>query len=466
MIQLKLHVFKIQGKFNMLPAHILIIDDDQTFRDLLKDVLEFEGFSVITSGSGKDGLDQLESDHFDLLLLDLVMPNMNGIQVLKKALSIKPELAIVMVSGQGTIEKAVKAVKMGAYDFIEKPVDAKRMLLTVRNTLEISFLKQEHNRKQQETINNYGMVGESNSMKQIFNLIDTIAPTNTAIFITGESGTGKELIVSSIHYHSKRTHQPLIHVNCAAIPETLIESELFGHEKGAFTDARTTKKGYFQLAHHGTLFLDEIGDLSLNAQAKILRALETGEIMRVGGQSYINVDIRLISATNKDIEQLIKQGSYREDLYYRVNVIPIHLPPLRKRPEDIIPLCEYFMKKTCESNNITCKELLSDAQLIIKNQPWQGNIRELKNFIQKLAVLVEPTLINARIITNLLKFPTIHTTTPTKETLKEARKAFEQSYITSTLEDNNWHISKTADILGIERSHLYRKMEQLGIEAE
>jgi DNA-binding NtrC family response regulator len=446
-------------------ASILVVDDDKTFRDLLTDVLQFAGFSVFSAENGQSALKALEANHADLVLLDLVLPDIDGIEVLQRALAMKPGLAVVMISGQGNIQRAVEATKLGAYDFLEKPLEAPRVLITVRNALEASALRKQSELSIAQSLECYGMIGASPALRKVFTLIDVLAPTNTPILITGESGTGKELVALALHKHSKRASAPFIRVNCAAIPDTLIESELFGHEKGAFTDARVAKKGLFHLANTGTIFLDEIGDLSPLAQAKILRVLEQGEILRVGAEKYEQVDVRLISASNKNIEKMISEGTFREDLFYRINVVPLYLPPLRERREDIVPLAKHFLAEACRTNNVGPKEFLPDAAAVLTTLPWKGNVRELKNFVEKLALLTESVRVTGRIVQNVLHFPDIDTT-PTAETLRHAREKFERSFILTALEENNWNIPQAAEVLGIERSHLYRKMEKLGIKRE
>ncbi len=447
-------------------ANILLVDDDHTFSTLMGDVLQFAGFNVTLAGDGESALKLLESQQFDLALLDILLPDINGVDVLQKALALQPDLTVIMISGGKEIKPAVDAIKHGAYDYIEKPLDAQRLLLTVRNTLEALTLKRKRDLNLQEAWNRYGMIGESPAMRRVFALVDALAPTKTPILITGESGTGKELVAQALHKNSKRANAPFIKVNCAAIPDTLVESELFGHEKGAFTDARSSKKGLFQLAHSGTLFLDEIGDLSPLAQAKVLTAIEDGKILRVGAERYEAVDVRIISATNKPLEEKVTNGQFRKDLFYRINVVPIHLPPLRERSDDISALAIHFLKQVCQEEMIAAKELLPDAQIVLKNQLWESNVRGLANCMRRLAVLAEPRKISGRMIQNVLKFNepiAVESSTPT--TLREARQAFERSYIQSALAECSGNVSKTAEILGIERSHLYRKMEQLGIKA-
>jgi two-component system nitrogen regulation response regulator NtrX len=448
-------------------SKILVVDDDKTLRDLLADVLQFDGYDVLSAGEGGSALKTLESNRdIELMLLDLVLPDMDGTEVLQRTLATKPGITVVMISGHGSIERAVEATKLGAYDFLEKPLEARRVLITVRNALEASALRKQVQVSAGESLQRYGMIGESRALRRIFALIDVLAPTSMPVLITGKSGTGKELVARALHKNSKRAAAPFVRVNCAAIPDTLIESELFGHEKGAFTDARSVKSGLFQLAHTGTLFLDEIADLSLQAQAKVLLALERGEILRVGGEKYEQVDVRIISASNRNIEEMVTNGTFREDLFYRINVVPLHLPRLCDRPEDILPLARHFLSAACRSNDLEAKELLPDAQAVLTSQKWKGNVRELKNFMEKLAILSEQTRITGRIVDTVLHFPDLETTPTSRETLRQAREAFERSFILTTLRQLNWNITQTAEALGIERSHLYRKMEKLGIEVE
>lgn len=449
----------------MEKSTILVVDDDQTLRDLLTDVLKFEGYEVVCAENGEKAINQLVTNDLDLVLLDLVLPDKDGIEVLKSALAEKPNLVIIMISGQGTIQKAVDAIKLGAYDFLEKPLDAQRVLVTVRNALEADTLRKQVQHSAEETLKRYGMIGNSKVLKRFYSMIDVLAPSNTAIMISGESGTGKELVARALHKNSKRAENPFIRVNCAAIQDTLVESELFGHEKGAFTDARTSKKGLFQMAHTGTLFLDEIADLSLQAQAKILLALESGEVLRVGAEKYEKVDVRIISASNKDIEKMVSERTFREDLFFRINVVPLYLPPLRDRKEDIIPLANHYLSESCRNNGLEPKELTPDAEVTLMNRKWGGNVRELKNFIEKLAILSESVRITSRIVNGVLQFPDLDGKPTSRETLRQARETFERSFILSALQEFNWNVTQTAEALGIERSHLYRKMEKFGIKA-
>ena len=444
--------------------NILVVDDDLTHLELLVDILQFHGFIVHSAQNGNNALSVLESQPIDLMLLDLVLPDIDGLEVLRQALAKYPGLAVIMISGYGNVQLAVEAVKMGAHDFLEKPLEAQRVFLTVRNALELLSLRKLHFDSMEDSFQIDGMIGRSQALNKVFALIDVLAPTNNSILVTGESGTGKELIARAIHKKSKRSNEAFVKVNCAAIPDTLIESELFGYEKGAFTDARNAKKGQFLLADGGTLFLDEIGDMSLSAQSKILRALEEGEILPVGSEEHQRVDVRVIAASNKNIKEMMSNGTFREDLFYRINVVEIHVPPIRDRKEDIVLIVEHYLGEACRDNDMSAKELLPDAKAVLTSLPWKGNVRELKNFTQKLAILVEANQINGSIIRSLLRFPELNTTTPTKQTLRQAREEFERMYIQSILKQCENNVTRSAEILGIERSHLYRKMEKLRIK--
>jgi len=444
---------------------ILVIDDDQIILELMTDILNFGGYHVICTDNGVAGLEKLKKENIDLVLLDLRMPGLDGIQVLKQIIKNNPNQLVIMISGHGSIENAVEATKNGAYDFLEKPMEAQRVLLTVKNALEKTLLVREKDFLLEETKSRYRMIGVSSQMKEIFNLIDRVAPSNTRILILGESGTGKELVARAIHLNSKRSSAPFYSLNCAAIPEELIESELFGHVKGAFTHAVSDKKGAFSLAHKGTLFLDEIGDLSLRAQAKVLRAIEDGEISPVGGQQVERVDVRIISATNHNLEKMINVEAFREDLFHRINVVTINIPPLRERPEDIGPLAQHFVKETCVENNIVQKKLSDDAIVLLSRQEWKGNARELRNFMERLMVLSDSKLINHETVITALQISNKHDEPFVINNLKKARENFERIFIINKLIANNWNVSKTSEIIGLERTHLYRKIKKYNIKA-
>ena len=369
-------------------AKILIIDDEAPIRRTLKEILEYEKYKVDDAPTGKEGLAKIQSENYDLILCDIKMPGMDGIEVLQSARELT-DTPFVMISGHGSIETAVDCIKSGAYDFISKPLDLNRLLITIRNAMEKSKLIQETKILKKKVSEKYEMIGDSEALQRIQEMVEKVAPTTARVLITGENGTGKELVAHWLHEKSERSHAPFIEVNCAAIPSELIESELFGHEKGSFTSAIKQKKGSFELAHGGTLFLDEIGDMSLSAQAKVLRALQENKITRVGGEKEINVDVRVIAATNKNLKQEIEKGNFREDLYHRLSVILIHVPALRERKSDVKILAEYFMEKISEENRKSPLFFDEKALEILTEMPWTGNIRELKNVVERLAILCD-----------------------------------------------------------------------------
>ncbi|MBK7850291.1 MAG: sigma-54-dependent Fis family transcriptional regulator [Bacteroidetes bacterium] len=366
---------------------ILIIDDEKAIRNTLREILQYEKFEVDEAGDGAEGLKKVESSSFDLVLCDIKMPKMDGLEVLAKLQELNPDLPVVMISGHGTIETAVDAIKSGAFDYIAKPPDLNRLLVTVRNALDRSSLISETKTLKRKVFKTREMIGKSEQISQIKSMIDKVAPTDARVLITGSNGTGKELVARWIHEKSQRATGPLIEVNCAAIPSELIESELFGHEKGAFTSAIKQRIGKFEQANNGTLFLDEIGDMSLSAQAKVLRALQENKITRVGGEKEIQVSPRVLAATNKDLKAEIEKGNFREDLYHRLSVIVIHVPSLKERKDDIPILAEHFVKEICEDYGMPLKGFSADALNALQSKAWTGNIRELRNVIERLVIL-------------------------------------------------------------------------------
>jgi two-component system nitrogen regulation response regulator NtrX len=376
-------------------ATILIVDDDLYVRESLREILNDNGYTIEEAADGKTALDMLAQRPFDLMLLDLDLPRVNGMEVLRKTTAEFPGIGVVIISGKGTIQLAIEATKLGAYDFLEKPLEAQRTLLTVRNAMEKLFLVRQRNRLVEEARERYKMVGTSPAMQQIYRLIDRAAASQSKVLIVGENGTGKELIARAIHYNSSRASEPFVAVNCAAIPEHLIESELFGHQKGAFTGAFTSHRGKFEQANRGTLFLDEVSDTSLMMQAKVLRVLEENVIDRVGGERSIPIDVQVIAATNGQLEKEIKEGNFREDLYYRLNVITIEVPPLRKRKEDIPLLVEFFLKNLREEKCLESKKLERGAMTVLIEHDWRGNVRELRNMIERMVVLSEGATISS-----------------------------------------------------------------------
>ena len=447
---------------------ILIVDDEVSILQSLEGILSDEGFETICVESGAEALEKIEEVMPDLVLLDIWMSDMDGIETLVKIKETYPNLQVVMMSGHGTIETAVKATKIGAYDFIEKPLSLEKLLLSVNNALDYFRLEEEISLLKQKDKNKYNITGYSKTITELKEQIRIVAPTNAWVLISGENGTGKELAAHTIHRLSGRSHKPMVEVNCAAIPEELIESELFGHEKGAFTGASTMRKGKFDLAHEGTIFLDEIGDMSLKAQSKTLRLLEEQKFERVGGSRTIHVDVRVIAATNKDLEAEIEKGNFRDDLYFRLNVIPIIVPPLRERIEDIPELLGEFQKEISLNTNLESKEFSKGSIEILKKYHWPGNIRELKNLVERLVIMIPGKVIQPKDIP-----PPFNRSSEVKESfesalmpdsIKEAREKFEKAFLESKLREFDGNISQTAEAIGIERSNLHRKIKAYDLE--
>lgn len=376
-------------------AKILVIDDEKSIRNTLKEILEYEGHEIHDAADGLEGLKKTETEKYDIILCDIKMPKMDGMELLDKLMESNIDTPIIMISGHGTIETAVEAIKKGAYDFISKPLDLNRMLITLRNALDRSSLVKETRTLKKKISRSNDMVGDSEPIRKIKEMIARVAPTEARVLITGENGTGKELVARWIHEQSDRNTSPLIEVNCAAIPSELIESELFGHEKGAFTSAVKQRIGKFEQAHNGTLFLDEIGDMSLSAQAKVLRALQENKITRVGGEKEISVNVRIIAATNKDLKKEIEKNNFREDLYHRLSVILIHVPSLNERKDDIPLIADYFLEQICDEYKMPKKSFAADAYDELKKISWTGNIRELRNVVERLIILCDKTITGA-----------------------------------------------------------------------
>ena len=440
---------------------ILIIADEPAIRSTLADILGDEGHKTTLCESGEEGIAQFARDEFDLILLDLWLPGIDGLSVLERLRNAGAP-PIIMISGHGSVDAAVKATRLGAYDFLEKPLSLERVLLTVNHALSDRRLREQvrdlHRHLALEEI----LIGDSEPMRRLEQQIRSAAPSSSRVLITGENGSGKEIVARTLHRHSLRADQPFIDVNCAAIPEELIESELFGHRKGAFTGAIDDRKGKFELADGGTLFLDEVGDMSLKTQAKVLRALQEQTFQRVGGQQTIKVDVRVLAATNKDLEAEIATGNFRSDLYYRLNVIPIEVPPLRARGADIVLLAEHFLRRFAAEEAQPKKKLSPGGAAKLKAYHWPGNVRELRNVIERLAILLPGDTIEAEDIqlgTRAEAAPEIASNLP----LKEAREQFEKQYILGRLRDFGGNVSRTAESLGVERSNLYRKMDAYGI---
>jgi DNA-binding NtrC family response regulator len=370
-------------------ARILIVDDERAIRSTLKEILEYENHIVEEAVDGAEGWEKIQKGGFDIILSDIKMPKMDGTELLEKVLSLGLDCPMVMISGHGTIETAVDCIKKGAYDFIAKPLDLNRLMITMRNALDKSTLIQETKTLRKKVVKSLDMIGDSLPMRKVKDMIERVAPTDARVLVMGPNGTGKELVARWIHSKSNRNESPLIEVNCAAIPSELIESELFGHEKGAFTSAIKQKKGQFELAHGGTLFLDEIGDMSLSAQAKVLRALQENKITRVGGEKEISVDVRIIAATNKNLQLEIEKGNFREDLYHRLSVILIHVPSLNDRSDDIPALAMHFLELICNDYGIPLKQISKEALNLLQQMNWSGNIREFRNVIERLIILTD-----------------------------------------------------------------------------
>jgi two-component system nitrogen regulation response regulator NtrX len=449
--------------------HVLIVDDEESIRGSLAGILSDEGFEAETASDGTQALACLRDATLealpDLVLLDIAMPGQDGIDVLQELRAAWPELPVVMMSGHGTIETAVRATKLGAFDFIEKPLSVEKLLLTIQHAIERAQLERENRRLRAAALRAHEILGSSEPVRRLKEQIALAAPTNGWVLITGENGTGKELVARQIHLQSKRSDKPFVEVNCAAIPEELIESELFGHEKGAFTGAIAQKRGKFELAHEGTIFLDEIADMSLKTQAKILRILQEHKFERVGGSDTIEVEVRVIAATNKSLEKEIAGGRFREDLYYRLNVIPFHVPPLRERREDIPILVQAFAAEFCAESAVKSKEIAPRAMRFLQAYSWPGNVRELRNLMERL-VLMTP---GPRITTDDLP-ESVRTASPsvspTPASLEDARRAFEREYIVGKLREHGGNISRTAEAIGLARESLSRKMRQYRIEAQ
>jgi two-component system nitrogen regulation response regulator NtrX len=435
---------------------ILVVDDEPGIVQSLSGLLKDEGYTVVTAESGGEALDLLGRAQVSLVMLDLRLPDLDGLEVLRRIKSEDPDLPVIMISAHGTIPTAVEAIKLGAYDFIEKPPVPERLLLLVEHAFNEQRLKRENINLRRELGERYEIIGESKPMRLLYEQIIRVAPTNGRVLITGETGTGKELVARAIHRNSRRANGPFIKVNCAAIPEELIESELFGHEKGAFTGAISTKVGKFEQAHGGTLFLDEIGDMSLSTQAKVLRTLQENEIQRVGGGKVIKVDVRVIAATNKDLEKEIREGRFREDLFYRINVIPLHVPPLRERKEDIPLLTDHFIRQFCRENGKRLKSISPEALKLLQRYDWPGNVRELRNIIERLIIMVEGDEISAEDVASAISVRKGISTEG--KSLREIVSEYEKRLILEALERNNWNISKTARELKMDRANLHRKL--------
>ena len=457
-----------------MKRRILIVDDEAPIRQSVSDILEDEGYQPLEAPDGETALETIASTLPDLVLLDIWLPGMDGLEVLKVMRQEWPFIPVVVMSGHGTIETAVKATKLGAHDFIEKPLSYEQLILTVENALKFKELQDRNVLLEEKTGGERELIGEGPAMRRLKEQIRLIAPTDAWVLIQGENGTGKELVAQTIHRMSRRADKPLVEVNCAAIPEELIESELFGHEKGAFTGATSMKRGKFDLANGGTLFLDEIGDMSLKTQAKILRIIQEQRFERVGGSRTIEVDVRILAATNKDLEEEIRQGRFREDLYFRLNVIPVVVPPLRERPEDIPLLAAHFLEGYCARMGRPPKVLTPEAVEALQGYPWPGNVRELKNLMERLVILCQGDTITPDDLP-----PSIRGGEGAKAqsqgrqdgapwlecpNFKEAKALFERAYLERKLREFGGNVKRTAEAIGIAPRHLHRKIKDLAIE--
>jgi two-component system nitrogen regulation response regulator NtrX len=446
---------------------ILVVDDEESICQSLKAILSDEGHQVMVANSGEAAIKIVEEEMPRLVLLDIGLPGIDGLQTLKTIKSEYPDVLVIMMSGHGTIETAVKATKLGAFDFIEKPLSLDKVIIMVNNALNVIRLEEENILLKQKVSHQYELTGISPQITELKEMIGIVAPTNAWILIMGENGTGKELVARSIHHLSRRSQKSIVEVNCAAIPEELIESELFGHEKGAFTGATEKKRGKFDLSHEGTIFLDEVADMSLKAQAKILRILQEKKFERVGGNKLIDMDVRVLAATNKDLEKEMEAGRFRNDLYYRLHVIPLRVPSLRERKEDIKLLAERFLLDAAVKEGQEPKTLTADALALLMEHNWPGNVRELKNIIERLIILTPSNEITIKDIP-LLNIKAEEEKTPgldniVTDSLKDAKIDFERKFILKKLEENEGNISKTAEAIGLERSNLHKKIKSLKV---
>jgi two-component system nitrogen regulation response regulator NtrX len=447
---------------------ILVIDDETGIREAIRMTLEYEGYKIDEARSGQEGLDKAARTPFDAILLDIKMPILDGIEVLENLREQKIMTPVVMVSGHGDVHTAVECTKRGAFDFLEKPLNRDKLLLTVRNAVRQRSLEEENTEFKEKAEKEYQLVGGSPVMADLKSQVERAAPTRATVLITGESGTGKELVAREIHRRSSRANKPFIQVNCAAIPNELIESELFGHEKGSFTGAVRKQTGKFVAADGGTIFLDEIGDMSTGAQAKVLRVLQEGDVEPVGSAAVVKVDVRVIAATNKNLEEEIRNGRFREDLYYRLNVIPIRTPPLRERRDDVAVLAQHFAGLFSEEHNYHPKKFSPTALKALSDAPWRGNVRELRNMIERMVIMVPSESID---ITDLPAefFRTstdIISSAMRLNTLQEFKDEAEKAFIIAKLREFGWNVSKTAEAIDTPRSNLYKKIEQYNIKRE
>jgi len=455
-----------------MKSRILVIDDEAAIRDSLRMILEYEGYEFLGAATGQDGLTVAERESPDLVFLDIKMPGMDGLETLQHLRAANETLPVVMISGHATVTTAVEATKLGAFDFIEKPLASERVLVTIRNALDRSRLADENRSLKRVMEVRHQIVGESSALKKVTDSIRRAAPTNATVLVTGESGAGKELVARAIHRNSLRSRERFVQVNCAAIPDDLIESELFGHEKGSFTGATEKQIGKFEQADKGTIFLDEVGDMSLKTQAKVLRVLQEGEVERLGSSRTIKVDVRVIAATNKDLEEEIGKGTFREDLYFRLAVIPIYVPPLRERRDDVPLLVRHFVDLFSRDNNFRPKRVTPAAMDVLQRYRWKGNIRELRNTLERLIIMTPNDVVDVADLPESLRVEAPARSVeaggdPVKAgTLREHKELSERQFLVLKLRETGWNISKTAELIDTPRSNLYKKLEQYRITQE
>jgi two-component system nitrogen regulation response regulator NtrX len=453
-----------------MKSRILVIDDEVAIRDSLRMILEYEGYEFLGAATGQDGLSLLGRETVDLAFLDIKMPGMDGLEVLQRIKAANETLPVVMISGHATVSTAVEATKLGAFDFIEKPLASERVLVTIRNALDRSRLADENQSLRRAVEARHQIVGDSPQLKKVMDAIRRAAPTSATVLIVGESGVGKELVARAIHRNSLRSRERFVQVNCAAIPDDLIESELFGHEKGSFTGATEKQVGKFEQADKGTIFLDEVGDMSLKTQAKVLRVLQEGEVERLGSARTIKVDVRVIAATNKNLEEEIERGNFREDLYFRLAVIPISVPPLRERREDIPLLVRHFADLFARDNNFRPKRVTPAAMDVLQRHRWKGNIRELRNTVERLIIMTPTDAIDLPDLPESIRVDGASRGSDNEliraGTLREHKEVSERAFLVQKLRETGWNISKTAELIDTPRSNLYKKLEQYKISQE
>ena len=453
-----------------MKSRILVIDDEAAIRDSLRMILEYEGYEFVGAATGEEGIGVVQREAVNLVFLDIKMPGMDGLEVLGRLKKVAESLPVVMISGHATVATAVEATKLGAFDFIEKPLTTERVLLTIRNALGFTRLRDENRSLQRVIEVRTEMIGASPILNQVVESVRRAAPTTATVLIRGESGAGKELVARMIHRNSLRSRERFIQVNCAAIPDDLIESELFGHEKGSFTGATEKQIGKFEQADRGTIFLDEVGDMSLKTQAKVLRVLQEGEVERLGSSRTMKVDVRVIAATNKDLEQEIEKGTFREDLFFRLSVIPIAVPPLRERADDISLLVKYFADLFTKENNFRPKRFSPEAMAMLQRYRWKGNVRELKNTVERVLIMTPGDVIGEDDLPETVRSSPRQTPQDAGQerggTLREFKESAERTFLVEKLRENNWNITRTAEVIGTPRSNLYKKLELYNIKQE